>query len=61
MNDMSRLFRRAADEAAKYRESLTDRPVGVPPGSFQPTFGSPLQAGPTHPPKGCQRRKRGKG
>lgn len=47
MNDMSRLFRRAADEAAKYRESLTDRPVGVPPGSYQPAFGRPLAAGPT--------------
>ncbi|MGK5741212.1 pyridoxal phosphate-dependent decarboxylase family protein [Micromonospora sp. URMC 103] len=51
MEDLSRLFRLAAEHAADYRRSLRDRPVGVPVDrtALAEGFGGPLPAGPTAP------------
>ncbi|MEV0154290.1 aminotransferase class V-fold PLP-dependent enzyme [Micromonospora sp. NPDC050686] len=51
MEELSRLFRAAADHAADYRRSLPDRPVGVPvdQAAIAAAFAGPLPAAPTPP------------
>ncbi|NES13584.1 MULTISPECIES: pyridoxal-dependent decarboxylase [Micromonospora] len=51
MEDLSRLFRSAADHAADYRRSLADRPVGVPvdQAALAGAFSGPLPAAPCPP------------
>ncbi|MGW5673315.1 aspartate aminotransferase family protein, partial [Micromonospora sp. NPDC003776] len=51
MEDLSRLFRSAADHAADYRRSLPDRPVGVPldQAALAGAFAGPLPAAPCPP------------
>src|SRR2546423_15637279 len=51
MDELSRLFRRAADEAARYRPSLPDRPVvtGAARAGVRAAFDGPLPATPTPP------------
>ncbi|MFI6900768.1 pyridoxal phosphate-dependent decarboxylase family protein [Nonomuraea sp. NPDC050394] len=51
MEDLSRLFRLAAEHGAGYRRSLPDRPVGVPvdQGALVEAFSGTLPDGPTPP------------
>jgi glutamate/tyrosine decarboxylase-like PLP-dependent enzyme len=51
VDDLQRLFRLAADHAADYRLSLTDRPVGVPieQAAVADAFSGPLPSGPCPP------------
>ncbi|MFR9780440.1 pyridoxal phosphate-dependent decarboxylase family protein [Micromonospora sp. MS34] len=53
MDELSRLFRLAADHAADYRRSLPDRPVGAPIGQAASVgaFSGPLPATPSPPPQ----------
>lgn len=51
MEELSHLFRLAADHAADYRRSLPDRPVGVPldQAALTAAFSGPLPSGPCPP------------
>ena len=51
MEELSRLFRLAADQAAAYRRSLPDRPVGVPidQDALAEVFSGPLPSAPSPP------------
>jgi hypothetical protein len=53
MDDLSSLLRRAAEQAASYRGSLADRPVGAraDPAAVQAAFAGPLPQEPTAPDK----------
>lgn len=51
MEELTRLFRLAADHAAQYRRSLPDRPVGVPidQAVLTDAFSGPLPSAPCPP------------